>query len=244
MASDLSPCVRASTSRPAPAPGGSAARPPSRPGTVGGGRCRWIRPAPRSSCAPPGPSPHARRASPPEGSPHPGRRHSSAPRPAHARDHFPRFIRPGKHGGSRSPQSARPRGRRTPTRLATVPTAADRLFMDGDSDAAAVRRRGESARRFADNGARQWWPPSRCRCPPTSPRAPWPLEGTATSPVQGMPTSCAGSHRSSSATKGSGWLGWGMTASLPWRERAALAVQSMRPRLQEVPQRPVQTREA
>jgi hypothetical protein len=139
MANDGAPSDRASTSRPAPAPGGSGGgRPPTGPGTAGGARCRSTLPAPRSSSAPPGPSPHGRRVTPPAGSPHPGRRHSSAPRPAHARDHFPRFIRPGKHGGPSLATIGPPRGRRTPTRLATVPTATDRLFMDGESDAAAV----------------------------------------------------------------------------------------------------------
>ena len=138
MANDGAPSDRASTSRPAPAPGGSGGRPPTGPGTAGGARCRSTLPAPRSSSAPPGPSPHGRRVTPPAGSPRPGRRHSSPPRPAHARDHFPRFIRPGKHGGPSLATIGPPRGRRTPTRLATMPTAADRLFMDGESDAVAV----------------------------------------------------------------------------------------------------------
>jgi hypothetical protein len=138
MANDRTPRERASMSRSAPAPAGSGGRPPTGPGTSGDARCRSIRPAPRSSCAPPGPSPHGRRVTPPAGSPHPGRRHSSAPRPAHARDHFPRFIRPGKHGGPSLATIGPPRGRRTPTRLATVPTATDRLFMDGECDAAGV----------------------------------------------------------------------------------------------------------
>ena len=89
MANDRTPCARASTNRPAPAPSGSGGHPPTGPGTGGGARCRPIRPAPRSSDAPPGPPPGTRRAAPPAGSRRRDHRHSSAPPPAQARGHLP-----------------------------------------------------------------------------------------------------------------------------------------------------------
>jgi hypothetical protein len=125
MANDRTPCERASRSRLAPAPGGSSGRPLVEPGTPGGGRCRPIRPVPRSSYAPSGPSPHACRAAPPAGSPRPDRRHATHLDPVtHAATSRVRLISkqqrrsaPGTGGSGRFAGSrSRAHGRRNSTR--------------------------------------------------------------------------------------------------------------------------------
>src|SRR5215207_6822542 len=139
IANDRTPCARASTNHPAPASSASGGHPPIGPGRSGGGaRCRPIRPAPRSSDAPPGPSAHAHRAAPPAGSRRRGRRHSSPPRPGHARGHLPAssglgqgleldpglgFLLPGPVKG----QTARPGNRKgtpCPRQPSTLPAEA------------------------------------------------------------------------------------------------------------------------
>jgi hypothetical protein len=180
MANDRTPCERASTSRPAPAPGGSGGHPPVGSGTSGGAWCRWIRPAPRSSSAPPGPSPHARRAAPPAGLVAPAAGIAAhLDQVTHAATSPVASDQPSTVG-HRSPRSAPP-GAAHP-RFATVPTAADRPFMEGTSDAGAVGLAVDS-------------PP--CGWPPTAAGLPG---GPAAGPVGCSARRCSTASRSATAS--------------------------------------------